>query len=80
MRTEKRIPGIREEGEHLMLEYTQRLAAWATSLRSREDGQTLVEYSLIIALVGVALIGALTLLAGDIEGIFSKIGSALDAA
>ena len=63
-----------------MLEYTQRLAAWATSLRNREDGQTLVEYSLIIALVGVALIGALTLLAGDIEGIFSKIGSALDAA
>jgi Flp pilus assembly pilin Flp len=63
-----------------MLEYTQRLAVWATTLRKREDGQTLVEYSLITALVAVALIVALKALAVDIGEIFSKIGSALDAA
>ena len=63
-----------------MLEYTQRLAVWATTLRTREDGQTLVEYSLITALVAVALIVALKALAVDIGQIFSKIGSALDAA
>ena len=63
-----------------MLEYTQRLAVWATTLRNREDGQTLVEYSLITALVAVALIVALKALAVDIGQIFSKIGSALDAA
>ena len=63
-----------------MLDYTQRLAAWAMALRTREDGQTLVEYSLITALVAVALIVALKALAVDIGEIFSKIGSALDAA
>jgi Flp pilus assembly pilin Flp len=74
------FPGFREEGEHQMLEYTQRLAAWAMTLRTREEGQTLVEYSLITALVSVALIVALRALAVDIGDVFSKIGSALDAA
>ena len=45
-----------------------------------EEGQTLVEYSLIIALVSVALILALGALAGDIGGIFGEIGAALDGA
>jgi len=63
-----------------MLEYTQRLAVWAMTVRTREEGQTLVEYSLITALVAVALIVALKALAVDIGEIFSKIGSALDAA
>ena len=41
-----------------------------------EEGQTLVEYALIIALVSVALIGALGLLTGGITGAFN---SAIDA-
>ena len=48
---------------------------------AREDrsveGQTLVEYALIIALVAVLLVGALTALKGGISGTFSTIISKL---
>jgi Flp pilus assembly pilin Flp len=43
----------------------------------REEGQTFVEYALILALISVALAASLTLLKGKIEAIFSKIGSDL---
>ncbi len=46
----------------------------------REEGQTLVEYALIIALVSVALVAALTALKGDISAVFSKIGAELKKA
>ncbi len=45
-----------------------------------EDGQDLIEYSLLAALIAVACIAAMTALAVDINGIFEKIGSALEAA
>ena len=45
-----------------------------------EDGQTLVEYALIIALVSVALVGALTALKGNINSVFTAIGTALTGA
>lgn len=48
--------------------------------RDDEQGQTLVEYALIIALVSVFLVGALTLLAGGIENAFDAVISALNAA
>ena len=42
-----------------------------------EEGQGLVEYSLITLLVGVALVLALGTLAGDIGGVFGRIGEEL---
>jgi len=45
-----------------------------------ENGQGMVEYGLIIALVAVVLIGALTLLSGNITGIFGAAGNALKSA
>jgi pilus assembly protein Flp/PilA len=45
-----------------------------------EDGQDLIEYSLLAALIAVACIVAMKALAVDINGIFAKIGAALDAA
>jgi pilus assembly protein Flp/PilA len=48
--------------------------AWAT--RDREEGQTLVEYALIIALVAIVLVGALTALEGGINGVFGDIVNA----
>ena len=51
---------------------------------AREDrsveGQTLVEYALIIALVSVALITALGLMTGAINTVFGQIQTQLDAA
>lgn len=47
------------------------------SLRDREEGQTLVEYALILALVSVTAVAALGVLSNGINGIFSKISSDL---
>lgn len=60
-----------------------KLADLATSLvvraqvaRAREEGQTLVEYALIIAVVSVLLVASLTALRGGIEGVFTNIVAA----
>jgi pilus assembly protein Flp/PilA len=42
-----------------------------------EDGQGMVEYSLILALVSVVAIGTLTTLGTNVKGIFTSAGSAL---
>ena len=38
-----------------------------------EDGQALVEYSLIMALVGMALVGTLAAVSGSIESVVQTI-------
>jgi len=53
---------------------------WATNAIAEirnDEGQTLVEYALIIALVSVALIVGLGLLAGGIGGAFTNAINAL---
>jgi Flp pilus assembly pilin Flp len=47
------------------------------ALNRGEEGQGLVEYSLITLLVGVGLVVGLGLLGDDIEGVFTKIGTEL---
>jgi pilus assembly protein Flp/PilA len=47
------------------------------SMLAREEGQDLVEYALIIALVSIALVAALTALAGGISGVFSRINGSM---
>jgi pilus assembly protein Flp/PilA len=51
--------------------------SYATRVRRDEDGQGLVEYALIIALVSVVLIAALGTLGGSITGTFGDIAEAL---
>jgi pilus assembly protein Flp/PilA len=46
----------------------------------REDGQALVEYGLILALIAVVCIGALTLLGQNVNSILGFIASAVGAA
>ena len=41
-----------------------------------EEGQTLVEYALILALMSIALVGALTLLAGGVGQVYQDIVAA----
>jgi len=43
----------------------------------REEGQTMAEYGLLIALVAILLIGAVTAFSGALSGTFTKISGAL---
>lgn len=45
-----------------------------------EEGQGMVEYGLIIALIAVVVIGALTLMGGSLTDIFGAITGELDEA
>jgi pilus assembly protein Flp/PilA len=45
-----------------------------------EEGQDLIEYSLLAALIAVGSIGAMNLLSDDINEIFADIGDALSTA
>ena len=56
------------------------LESYTARLRRDEDGQGLVEYALIIALVSVFLIAALEILGTDIDEVFGRIGDSLDGA
>jgi Flp pilus assembly pilin Flp len=56
------------------------MTAFIISIRSREQGQALVEYALILALVSVASIVALGLLSDSIDGVLKDIQTALDNA
>jgi pilus assembly protein Flp/PilA len=41
----------------------------------REEGQTLAEYALILALIAVLVIGAVLFLSGKIKGLFTDVGN-----
>jgi pilus assembly protein Flp/PilA len=48
------------------------------SFFSKEDGQGLVEYALILVLIAIVVIGILTLLGGKVSQVFSTINSGLN--
>jgi len=48
------------------------------NIRHREDGQTLVEYGLIIAIIALGAVVALTFLSSKINDLFSKTGNKLN--
>jgi len=45
-----------------------------------EQGVTAIEYGLIAALIAVGLVGALTLVGGDLKDVFNTIASDLSGA
>lgn len=55
------------------IKFTSRLA----SLLKREEGQTLVEYALLLVLIAIVVIAAVTLVGRKANNTFSAIGSAL---
>jgi pilus assembly protein Flp/PilA len=59
--------------ELCMLPGTQRLI-------QREEGQDLIEYALVVALIAFAAVTAMQTVAVDINAIFTAIGTALVAA
>ena len=54
-----------------------RLYLALTELRDREEGQAMVEYALILALVSVAAVAVLQLLGGSVSSIFNEINNDL---
>jgi len=46
---------------------------------ARQDGQDLVEYALVIALVALAATAGMNTLASDIAGAFSTVGTTINA-
>jgi pilus assembly protein Flp/PilA len=68
------LSGLGEpEGEEVILN----MMDFISHLRSREEGQALVEYALILSLIAVVCIGALTLLGGNVNNILNQIAGAL---
>ena len=49
-------------------------------LASDEQGASMAEYALLLALVSVAVIGALQILGGNIEAVFTTASDELSAA
>ncbi len=43
----------------------------------KQDGATAIEYALIAGLIAAVLVGTLTLLGGDIDGLFQSISEAI---
>jgi pilus assembly protein Flp/PilA len=53
------------------------MMAYLRSLVSREEGQTLAEYALVLALIAVVAVAALTLLGGNIASILTSIAGSI---
>jgi Flp pilus assembly pilin Flp len=54
-----------------------RLYLALTTLRNGEEGQAMVEYALILALVSVAAVAILSTLGSSVSSIFSEINADL---
>lgn len=54
-----------------------RIQALVASARTRQEGQTLVEYSLILAMISIGSIAVLLALSGKINTVFNQVSSAL---
>jgi pilus assembly protein Flp/PilA len=49
-------------------------------LKDQEEGQTLVEYALILVLIAIVVIGVLTLVGTNVTDVFQNIADALTTA
>lgn len=65
---------------HKAESYCERIFATAHSLFSQDKGQTLIEYGLIASLVSIAAMGALLLVAGDVNDLYVWINDSVSKA
>jgi pilus assembly protein Flp/PilA len=53
------------------------LAVRFEDLKDREDGQGMIEYALLAALISVIAIGAITAVGGNVDTVFGNVRDAL---
>jgi Flp pilus assembly pilin Flp len=46
---------------------------WLEAIPAREDGQTMAEYAVVLAVITIAVFGALGLLSGNIVGAIGRV-------
>jgi pilus assembly protein Flp/PilA len=56
-----------------------KLHLWLASLRDREEGQALVEYALILALIAIVSIAVLKLIGVNVSRVFQGVNNQLDS-
>jgi Flp pilus assembly pilin Flp len=62
---------------NLVAEAIIKLQIALSEARTRQEGQTLVEYSLILAMVSIGSIVALLAVSGKINAVFNQVSSAI---
>jgi Flp pilus assembly pilin Flp len=72
-----RLPRAPARRRERMLKMYNYLTAAIADLRDREDGQTLVEYALILFIVSIGALVALGTLSDSINGVFDDVTAAL---
>jgi Flp pilus assembly pilin Flp len=60
-----------------MLKLSAFVQVAADSLRTREEGQTMAEYGVVLAVIVLAVIAAITLLAGNVSGALESVANIL---
>jgi Flp pilus assembly pilin Flp len=60
-----------------MLKLSAFVQVAAESLRKREEGQTMAEYGVVLAVIVLAVIAAITLLAGNVSGALESVANIL---
>ncbi|HEX4323249.1 MAG TPA: hypothetical protein VHZ77_01320 [Gaiellaceae bacterium] len=53
------------------------LSSRSVSELRREEGQTLAEYGLVVALIAAALVAIIAVIAGSVTGLFNRSSSAI---
>jgi len=56
---------------------SQRLAARTSDFARNEEGATMVEYGLMVALIAIVCITAITTIGTNLNSVFTDIGNAL---
>ena len=56
------------------------LINFVKTFSNQEDGQDLLEYALLVALIALVAIGAVTMAGGSVQGIFTAIATQLAGA
>jgi Flp pilus assembly pilin Flp len=60
-----------------MAEETNKSFAWIKQLWSDEEGQDIAEYSVMLAVILVIVVGTVRMIGSNANNVFSQVGSAI---